>query len=205
VGIARRKPPHAQRAVRAARSRAAGALLAALAAAGCNHPPTEIRITVDELESGTQPALRRVATLRVADPAGVRSRATPLCDNLGLLVIDSPDDWAALRDAVPVLGDCPDLDGGAVVGVVAGYGRRLDDRCPISIEDVRVSRGAGLVSLHFAGGTFLRDGTTWLTLVHAPGVDDVLIVDVDGARLLPHAVPAAGSAADRPDDAPIGV
>lgn len=162
---------------------AALAGLTALSSCGARLQPRVI--SVRELESATdvKPALPRRAV--VSDVAGIEELCTALGPRLGLLQVRTASEWEMLRRCAPELGSAPDFSRGIVIGLASQAGQPLDGNWPISLEAVRVHRGAGFAIAHFEGGSFLPDGTTYLETAQFDGLATVLMVDVNGTRFYP--------------------
>lgn len=167
-------------------SRACLALASALTlVASCSQLPREVVVRLDALESAPQTRPPHVARHLVSNPAALRAIATPLGSRLELIQASTARDWAQLQQAIPAIGDCPDLERGTIVGVVSCAGVPLNGHWPIALDAVRVYAGAGLVNCSFNGGTFLPNGTQFAETAYVPGLLTVLVVDVDGDRYYP--------------------
>jgi len=142
-------------------------------------------LRVEQLE--TAPVTRPVEALHavVSDTRAFRDLCEELCTRLSLLEIRDAGQWNALRAFMPALGSSPDFSEGIVVGLTSRAGIPLDGRWPIDIGSVHVRDGAGLVDARFASGTYLPDGTTFVSLAQVPGLESVLVVDVNDVRFYP--------------------
>jgi hypothetical protein len=156
------------------------------ALAACSIQPAQERLTIHSLEMAQKVCPEAPRRAIVSDCAALQDLCYPLAGRLGLLQVHSPDDWSRLIQVAPELGPCPDFSRGMVVGVVSWAGLPLDGEWPIALEDVRCCHGAGLVSAHFRGGSYLPDGTTYLEAAFLEDLEAVLILDVNGVRFYPH-------------------
>ena len=109
----------------------------------------------------------------------------PLGARLGLVQVNSAEQWARLARLAPGLGPCPDLSGGSVVGLASTIGMPLNGRWPIHVQSVRAHEGAGLLVARFDGGSYLPDGTAYLETMYVPDLATVLVVEVNGVRFYP--------------------
>jgi hypothetical protein len=148
------------------------------------HPRPQV-VTVRTLESAVT-VLPHAARRAVLSPASeLRGLYCPLSERLGLLQIRTKKDWQTLRRHAPEIGPCPDLSHGIVVGLTSHAGLPLDGSWPIRLETARVHQGAGFVTAHFQGGSFLPDGTTYLETAQFNGLRIVLMAEVNGVRFYP--------------------
>lgn len=158
-------------------------VLAVLPACRFLLPPQRIALSDLEAAPPCPPAQRQQAL--VADVARLRPLCTPLGRRLALIQIRTLRDWDRLRESVPGLGPCPDLNRGSVVGLVSLAGTPLDGGWPVSLETVQVYDGGGLVRARFYGGTYWPDGTAYLETGYVPGLYAVLAVDINGTAFYP--------------------
>jgi hypothetical protein len=156
------------------------ALLTALtgcAAAGLSPLGT---VSLTDLE--TSPARLPTGIQRgfIEDPADLESLVYPLGRRLGLLEVRDAQQWRLLAQAVPGLGECPDLSRGGLVGLVSLGGTPIAGGPPFRLKAVRVHRGAGLIEVQFNSGTYLPDGSSYFEMAYVNGLRSVLVVNVDG-------------------------
>ncbi|MFQ5473206.1 MAG: hypothetical protein ACE5FA_10020, partial [Dehalococcoidia bacterium] len=118
-------------------------------------------------------------------PTTIEPLYRPLCSRLGIIHIRGPAQWRDLQEAAPGIGPAPDFERGIAIAIASRAGQPLDGGWPISLQAVRVVGGAGFVSVHFASGTFLPDGTTYLEATFVEDLDTVLVVEVNGVRFYP--------------------
>jgi len=111
--------------------------------------------------------------------------SSPLGPRLGLLQIRTTEQWQRLARAAPQLGACPDLAHGMVIGLACWAGEPVSGTWPVRIDAVRVADGAGLLEAHFAGGSYLPDGSARLETVFVPAFVNVLVADIDGTMFYP--------------------
>lgn len=156
-----------------------------LGSASCSRATRTVSVGVAELEGAAAVAPENRARAIVNDPAALGASYQPLGKRMGLVQVRSCRQWDALRAAASELGPCPDLSQGIAIAIVSRAGIPIDGEWPISLDDVRVSQGAGLVRADFHAGTYLPDGTTYLEIAQVPGLSDVLMVDIDGVRFFP--------------------
>ncbi len=153
--------------------------------ASCAPGSTARTIRLEQLEAAGELPLRTLKRGLVRDPSALEPLLRPLGRRLSLLEVKTPAEWEVLSRAVPGLCKCPDLAHGAVIGLVARAGRPLDGQWPASMERIRVSQGAGLLTVRFEGGSFLPDGTSYVELAQVEGLEAVLVVDVGASRFFP--------------------
>lgn len=118
----------------------------------------------------------------VARPEMLGSLMRPLGARMGLLVIRSAHDWATLVSAAPALRNHAPPEFGCVVCLVTWTGTPLSGKFPLAVRSVFVADGAAAVVADFEPGTYLPDAATYITAILAPGVREVLEVDVSGTR-----------------------
>lgn len=181
------KPPRRDRDTVAATRQARWACLGAclLTIGACSLPAGPNAISVSTLESAPAVAAQRTGRAIVADLSLVQDLLRPMGQRLALLEVRSERDWLRLKAACPGLTGTPDFARGAIVGVVSELGQPLDGEFPVAVESVQVIRGAGYLSAHFRGGTYLPDGTAYIDTSYVEGLRAVLMVSVNGVRYYP--------------------
>lgn len=167
-------------------------LICLVLSTSCTLAPTARTIRLEQLEAAGEVPLHPLSRGVVSDPTALEPLLRPLGRRMALLEVRSPAEWEALSRAVPGLGGCPNLARGAVIGLVSRIGLPLSGEWPTAIERIRVSRGAGLLTVRFAGGSFLPDGTTYVELAQVEGLEAVLVVDMGGTRFFPQLSNAGG-------------
>lgn len=169
----------------AARQRAApGRVCLALAAtllASCR-PAARSGVSAEALENSLPAPHVELGRAAVADLGALRPMMVRLGDRMGLIVVRSPRQWAALVAAAPALRAHAPPQFGCVVCLLSWTGTPLSGRFPSAIRAVHVADGAAIVIADFEAGTYLPDGAAYIDAVLAPGVRDVLAVDVGGTR-----------------------
>lgn len=175
--------PSAQAGQRSALRLCIALLAAACSSCTATHPVRLVTLGALEAAPSFRPA--EVTECAVLDVEKLRGLCTPLGPRLGLLQIRSQEDWGRLTSAVSGLGQCPDLTRGTLVGVGCWAGTPLEGECPVRLESVQLSDGGGLLTVHFAGGSFHPDGTGQLETGYVEGLQSVLVVDVNGTPFYP--------------------
>ena len=139
-------------------------------------------VSIEALESA--PPISPITTERsiVTDAEALRPLSIDLGPRLNLVQVRNPNDWQRLREVAPEIGDCPNLERGALVGILCRTGTPLDGDWPIDLDAVRVADSAGFVCASFHGGTYLPDGVAYLETAYIEGLSSVLMVDVNGVR-----------------------
>lgn len=118
----------------------------------------------------------------VARPDDIAPLIRPLGERMGLLVIHSAKEWEKVAAAAPALRDHAPPDFGCVVCLISWAGTPLSGKFPMSVRTIFVADGAAAVVADFEPGTYLPDAATYITAILAPGVREVLEVDVSGTR-----------------------
>ena len=146
-------------------------------------PTRQVRARDLETATTVEPRIARRAV--VSDLTPIQDLYHPLGQRLGLIQIRNERQWRRLARVAPGLGPAPDFSHGMVVGITSNAGLPLDGSWPVTLDDVRVLDGAGLLAADFAGGSFLADTSTYLETAYIEGLAAVLIVDVNGVRFYP--------------------
>jgi len=161
-------------------------LLAVMLPSACSQPAGVRLVRLAELEAAPTAQVHPLARVLLSDASVLATPLySPLCRRLGLLHVRNERDWEVLSRCATGLGACPDFARGLVVGLVTRVGQPLDGGWPVRIDAVQVFDGAALVSARFQSGTYLADGTSYLELVQVAGLQQVLVVEVNGVRLYP--------------------
>jgi len=99
--------------------------------------------------------------------------------------VRSRSDWRRLCRATCDLGPAPDFRDGIIVGLVSRLGEPVDGRWPLELTAVRVCGDVALLEGRIQPGTYLPDQTSYLETAFAPGISDVVAVDVNGDAFYP--------------------
>lgn len=110
---------------------------------------------------------------------------TQLGPRLGLVQVRTAAEWQRLLSVAPWLVDEPHWGTGSFVGLVSFAGQPLDGDPPVKLRYVRLLDGAGLVLGDFSSGTYLPDGSAYLTGTYVPGLRDVLLIEISDVRYRP--------------------
>lgn len=110
---------------------------------------------------------------------------TPLGPRLGLIQVHSGDEWRRLSQVAPWLPVEPNWGNGSYVGLVSYAGQPIDGEPPVKLRYVRIFEGAGLVMGEFSSGSYLPDGSAYLTGTYVPGLKHVLLVEISDVRYRP--------------------
>jgi hypothetical protein len=169
------------RAVRPRRLRLAGLAACAAWLAACTPAVTLHTIRARDLE--TAPAAPPPAPQRriVTDPEALRPLYQPLGERMGLIQVRNRHAWELLARCTDQVGPCPDFHRGIIVGLVSEAGTPLNAPWPFRWDSVRIFDGAGWIDARFNGGTYLPDGVTCLETAYVPGLQAVLVVNLDGS------------------------
>lgn len=162
-----------------------GVLLLLLATSGCACRTVSREIDFRDLLDAQPHRPQGAARFVISDPTALGPLYSPLGKRMGLVQVRDEAEWEQLRLAVPQIGECPDLRGGIVAGLVCPAGTSLSGQWPFAWDAIRVYRGAGLIEAEFNGGSYLPDSTTYLEAVQVEGLSAVLVVAVDGIHYLP--------------------
>jgi hypothetical protein len=168
---------------RAARVALLLAVLTALTA--CVSSPITRTVSLAALESAAPVPVSGSERFIVSDPASLRQLCHPLGPRLALVEVRNAAEWRQLRTAVPEVGPAPSFRDGCIFGLACQAGTPLDGHWPLSLETVQAQAGGGLLRARYAGGTFLPDGTTRLELDYAPGIQSILVVEINGTSFYP--------------------
>ncbi len=160
-------------------------MIAVVVLPACNSPSIVRTVTLDALENAPPVAPDNPQRVVVADSSRLLGLCTALGPRLGLVQVRSRAQWLQLRQAAPDIGTCPDLGTGALVGLACWVGTPVDGHWPVTINDVLLHKGAGLLRGEYHGGNFLPDGVTYLEIAHVTGLNTVLAVDVSGSMFYP--------------------
>ena len=105
----------------------------------------------------------------------------PLCEELSLVTITRPADWADVRrrlqlEHAPLE---PDLSQGMIVGIQANVGERADGTWPVHLESVQTRGGDGCLKVRLPGGLYYPLLTArYLELAYVPGLRNVRRVEI---------------------------
>ena len=160
--------------------------LAGVAFAGCHTRTATPTTDWTALDLGSQVTPRRLHRAALGDPAGLAPLHRPLSARLGVVVVRNADDWQTLADAIPDIGPCPDLTGGAVIGLVTRTGTPVDGGWPVQVTGARQAGRAGVVQVSSRGGAYLSTGIVYVEVIYVPGPQKVVAVDLDGWRQYLH-------------------
>jgi len=156
--------------------------LAAVAFAGCQgrgvHPGT--RST--PLAGGPRVVPQRLHRAVLGDPAGLAPLYRPLSARLGVLTVRDDADWRILAAAIPTLGPCPDLAGGAVIGLATEAGTPVDGAWPLQVTGAHLVGRAAVLEAGLQGGAYLPNGIICIETVYVPGARQIVAIDLDGWR-----------------------
>lgn len=160
-------------------------LVALFTVGACSARPQILTVSLRTLEEAAAARPGPRTRVVVSDLAALGDAFRPLGARLGLVQVNSTEQWERLARLAPGLGPCPDLAKGSVVGLASTIGIPLNGRWPIHVQSVREHEGAGLLVARFDGGSYLPDGTTYLETVYVPDLATVLVVEVNGVRFYP--------------------
>lgn len=149
---------------------------------GSSHGP---RLTTQELTAAPVAPMEVPQFGPLSDIPSLGSIYTPLGPRLGLVQVSTAREWQRLRAAAPWLLDEPHWETGSFVGMVSHAGQPLDDDPPIKLRYVRVLEGAGLVLGDFSSGSYLPDGSAYLTGTYVSGLKQVLLIEISDVRYRP--------------------
>lgn len=187
---ARHAPAARQRGImrRAARWLAIGGAGVGLSLAplyACSTPPGARGVALPALERAARSEPAGVQRWLIADAAALEAVSTPLGRRLSLFQLRTAADWRCFERSLGLDVPRPDLRRGIVVGILCRAGEPLADVWPVALDAVRQHAGAGLLSVRFAAGNYLPDGSAFAETTWVDGLVNVLAVDVNGERYYP--------------------
>jgi hypothetical protein len=143
------------------------------------------RITTLQLETAPPAVTEAPQSGPLTDLATIDQLYKPLGTNIGMVQVKSARQWRQLSKAAPWLGVEPNWVQGTFVGLISSAGEPLEDQPPIRWRYVRVHAGGGLVRADFSGGSYLPDGSAYLTGTYVHGLREVLLIDLSDVRYRP--------------------
>ncbi len=114
------------------------------------------------------------------DPAALAREMHALGPRLAVLQVRDPQAWNAVAAALPDPPPLPDFKSGSVVGLISRIGRPVGGSAPVQLREVLDLGDAASISGAFAGGSFLPDGSTYLTLAWVETRSPVDLAEIDG-------------------------
>lgn len=150
------------------------------------HPSRESRLS--DLALARPVAAQPVWKVRVPLDAQLGNRMQRrLCTEFALLEIYTEEDFNDFCNKIGLAPDQahPDLETGALVGIIAAVGEQMGDRWPVAVETIRVHQGAGWIKARFRPGTYYPLSTAaYCDLVYVPGLKEVLAVEINRRTFL---------------------
>ncbi|MFH1746720.1 MAG: hypothetical protein ABIG44_06710 [Planctomycetota bacterium] len=152
----------------------------------CTWQTVRRTVTLSALEAAPQVYPTNHCRRIAIDPSALQPVARPLSERIALVQVHSPMEWDQLCQATGAVASCPDFSRGMIVGLISQTGTPLDGSWPFEWGSVHVHEGAGLLRVHFTGGSYFPDGTTYVETAYVENLGALLVVDINGDRFYPN-------------------